>query len=168
MTKMLPIAITILHYKDAFLWLKRKNPPYENLWCLVGGKIKIGEHIPSAAIREVMEETSATRVSNYLLKGVVSELLIEPDNELTGHFLIFVGSAEIDTFEANHREGVIERFTMKEIIDMKESIIASDFEMFMRFVESSPTSLQYHEVELVQEKSSYHLNYYRDVSSASQ
>lgn len=167
MTKMMSIAITILHYNDAFLFLKRKNPPYENLWCLVGGKIKTGEHVPSAAVREVMEETSATQVSNYVLKGVVSERLVKPNNELVGHFLIFVGSAEIDTFEPNHREGIIEKFIMNEIENRKADIIASDFEMFMRFVESNPMSLQYHEVELVQEESGYHLNYYRNVTSES-
>ena len=65
MAKMVPIAITILRCDESFLFLQRRNPPYENLWSMVGGKVTPGEHIQSAAIREVMEETGTPNVINY-------------------------------------------------------------------------------------------------------
>ncbi|MHA1577067.1 MAG: NUDIX domain-containing protein [Candidatus Thorarchaeota archaeon] len=164
MSKMVTIAITILRFKDGFLFLKRRNPPYENLWSLVGGKIGIGEHVPSAAIREVMEETTTTQVSNYVMNGVISERLLDADGALSAHFIIFVGSAEINSFEPNHQEGIIECFTMEEINNMKKDILPSDFEMFMRFVESRSKAIEYHEAELVREENGYHLSYYRDVA----
>ena len=96
MASLVPIAITILRCADQYLFIKRRKPPYENLWSLVGGKVNLGEHIRSAAVREVMEETGATRVWNYEFRGMVSERLITSNQELSAHFLIFVSYAEID------------------------------------------------------------------------
>ena len=90
MTKTVPIAITILRCGKRYLFLQRRNPPYENLWSMVGGKIVPGEHVRSAAVREVMEETGAPEANNYEFRGLVSERLIESDGSLSAHFLIFV------------------------------------------------------------------------------
>ena len=45
MSKIIPIVITILEHQDQYLFIQRKNPPYEGLWSLVGGKVNVGEHI---------------------------------------------------------------------------------------------------------------------------
>ncbi len=163
MTKIIPIAITILRLDEKYLLLKRRNPPYENLWSLVGGKVDIGEHIPSAAIREVMEETGATTISGYTLKGIVSERLVSPTGSLQAHFIIFVGDAHIDSFTPSHQEGDMALFTHDQINDMEGKILPSDYEMFKRFNSQSHDNLAYHEAELVQEDGVYHLNYYREV-----
>jgi 8-oxo-dGTP diphosphatase len=159
---MVPIAITILHCEEKYLFLKRRNPPYENLWSLVGGKVGIGEHIPTAAVREVTEETGAKKVRDYRLKGVVSERLISPKSDLVAHFLIFVGSAIIDNFSENHREGTLSLFGVNELEEMHDQVLPSDYEMFSRFNNVEPDIIEYHEAELIQDNGNYTLSYYRE------
>jgi ADP-ribose pyrophosphatase YjhB (NUDIX family) len=163
MTQMVPIAITILKQGDKFLFLKRRNPPYENLWSLVGGKVNVGEHIPSAAVREVMEETGTEDLQNYRLKGVVSERLVGIQGALVSHFLIFVGMASISSHIDQHREGTLALYSSEEVQSLKESILPSDYEMFTRFVAVESESLAYHEAELIQHEGMYTLRYYREV-----
>ncbi|MBE0527103.1 MAG: NUDIX domain-containing protein, partial [Candidatus Thorarchaeota archaeon] len=93
MSKIVPIVITILECQNRYLFIQRKNPPYEGLWSLVGGKVNVGEHICSAAVREVMEETGAKSVEGYDYRGFVSERLVDSDGNLLSQFLIFVGHA---------------------------------------------------------------------------
>ena len=162
MTKMVPIVITILRLEGKFLLLKRKNPPYENLWGLVGGKVNVGEHIPSAAVREVMEETGSSMPTDYALKGVVSERLVTTDGNLKAHFLIFVGDAGIDTFHENHREGQLALFDVEEVQDMHDHVVPSDYEMFHRFRDKISSDIEYHEAELIQDGNHYILGYYHE------
>jgi 8-oxo-dGTP pyrophosphatase MutT (NUDIX family) len=165
MSKMLPIAITILRCGDRYLFLQRRNPPYENLWSLVGGKVALGEHIQAAAIREVMEETGAPEVKNYEYRGLVSERLIESDGSLSAHFLIFVSYAEISSFTENHREGDLALFSEDEIDSAKEQILPSDYQMFKCFKEPTSTPAIY-EVELLHDEDGYRLIYFRESCDA--
>jgi 8-oxo-dGTP diphosphatase len=159
MVQMISIAITILKHDDKFLFLKRRNPPYENLWSMVGGKVSVGEHIRDAAIREVMEETGAPMVSNYEYRGLVSERLVEPDGSLSAHFLIFVNYGEISSFIEDHREGTLALFAENEIPLLKLEFLPSDFQMFRCFKERGSSSL--YEAELLHDEG-YHLVYYRE------
>jgi len=162
MPTLVPIAITILSCQDRFLFIKRRKAPYEDLWSLVGGKVGLGEHIRDAAIREVLEETGAPSVVGYSYRGFVSERLIQPDGELSSHFLIFVGFGQISTFESGHREGDLALFTTDEIEARKEKFLPSDWFMFRAFLEPA-NSPQIYEAELIQDGSKYFLNYYRKV-----
>ncbi|MFW9812125.1 MAG: NUDIX domain-containing protein [Candidatus Thorarchaeota archaeon] len=159
MVQMIPIAITILKHEDKFLFLKRKNPPYENLWSMVGGKVSLGEHIRDAAIREVMEETGASDVTSYEFRGMVSERLIRPDGALSAHFLIFVNYAEISSYVENHREGSLSIFSESEISSLEPEFLPSDFQMFRCFSDSGGPIL--YEAELLHDDG-YHLIYYRE------
>ena len=161
MTKMVPIAITLLRHGERYLFLKRRNPPYENLWSMVGGKVGLGEHIQDAAVREVMEETGASEIHNYAYRGMVSERLIEPDRSLSAHFLIFVSYAEISSFSENHREGDLALFTEDEIESKKDKFLPSDYQMFKCFKEHD-TSHSIYEAELLHDDTGYHLIYYRE------
>ncbi|MFX1604715.1 MAG: NUDIX domain-containing protein [Promethearchaeota archaeon] len=160
MTKMVPIVITILRCDDRYLFIQRRNPPYEKLWSMVGGKVCLGEHIHGAAIREIMEETGALEVNNYSYRGFVSERLIESDGSLSAHFLIFVSYAEIPTFSENHREGTLALFTEDDIVSKKEQFLPSDYQMFRCFKEPASDQSIY-EAELLHEENGYHLIYYR-------
>lgn len=161
MTKMVPIAITILRCGERYLFLQRRNPPYENLWSMVGGKVGLGEHIRNAAVREVMEETGALEVTNYEYRGLVSERLVESDGSLSGHFLIFVSYAEILSFSENHREGDLALFTEDEIVATKEQFLPSDYQMFKCFKDQASNQSTY-EAELLHDENGYHLVYYRE------
>ena len=166
MSKIVPIVITILECQNRYLFIQRKNPPYEGFWSLVGGKVDAGEHIMPAAIREVMEETGATSVDDYDYRGLVSERLVDADGNLLSQFLIFVGHASIPNFTQNHREGDLALFTLDEIEDKKDQVLPSDYEMFNRFlkVKEKPTI---HEAELLHDDKGYHLVYYREPNNAS-
>ncbi|MHA1772176.1 MAG: NUDIX domain-containing protein [Candidatus Thorarchaeota archaeon] len=159
---LLPVAITILECRGKYLFLRRRNPPYENLWSLVGGKIGIGEHIASAAIREVKEETGASEVRNYSYRGVVSERLIDETGSLLRHFMIFVGHAIIDDFQSEHREGNLALFDIDEIHQKQSHFLPSDWYMFDSFLQ--PTKCGLYEAELVHRHGGYYLNYYRVTS----
>ncbi|MHA2140966.1 MAG: NUDIX hydrolase [Candidatus Thorarchaeota archaeon] len=160
MTSIIPIVISILRCKKRFLFLKRANSPYEDLWSLVGGKIGTGEHLLEAARREVMEETGAGALSNYEYRGLVSERLVQPDGTLTTHFLIFIGHGEIDRYNESHREGSLALFTAEEINARRSDFLPSDWFMFDSFKEPHDSSNLY-EAELVQDNGKYTLNYYR-------
>jgi ADP-ribose pyrophosphatase YjhB (NUDIX family) len=160
MTAILPIAITILQHGRDYLFLKRRRAPYEGLWSLVGGKIAYGEHIQQAALREVLEETSAREISGYEHRGIVSERLMDADNHLQAHFLIFVGFAEIDEFQRNNREGDLGVFSIDEIRQSKDEFLPSDWYMFKSF-ETERTKGAAYEAELVHDESGYRLTYYR-------
>ncbi len=159
MTETLPIAITVLRCGSGFVFLRRRNPPYEHLWSLVGGKVNVGEHIRSAAIREVMEETGADTVRDYTLRGVVSERLLDHDGSLLAHFLIFVGHAEIDSFVPSGREGELALFTPAEVEARRDEFLPSDLEMF-RTMSTPGSGTVLYEAELVR-LDRYVLRYYR-------
>jgi len=166
MSKIIPIVITILEHQNQYLFIQRRNPPYEGLWSLVGGKVNIGEHIASAAIREVLEETGAASVDSYEYRGIVSERLVDSKGNLLSQFLIFVGHATIPNFTKNHREGNLELFTLESIESNKSEVLPSDFEMFHRFL-TMPEKTAIHEVELLRDDKGYHLVYYRERNNAS-
>ncbi|MGY5874473.1 MAG: NUDIX domain-containing protein [Candidatus Thorarchaeota archaeon] len=159
MTRVLPVVITILHCKDGYLFIKRRKAPYEGLWALVGGKVNLGEHIRAAALREVMEETSAPRVQNYDYRGFVSERLLDSSGSLLSYFLIFVGYAEIEDYIGDHAEGELAVFSRDDIETKITQFVPSDWYMFRQFVDGPETDTLY-EVELVQDDG-YHLNYFR-------
>ncbi|MHA1576084.1 MAG: NUDIX domain-containing protein [Candidatus Thorarchaeota archaeon] len=163
MPKIVPIVITILACQDRYLFIRRKNPPYEGLWSMVGGKIDVGEHITAAAIREVKEETGAKIIEDYDYRGLVSERLVDSNGNLIDQFLIFVGHASIQDFSQNHREGDLALFSKDEIKEKKHQFLPSDFEMFQRFLGKSKISV-IHEVELLHDDNGYHLVYYRENS----
>lgn len=167
MSKIVPIVITILACQERYLFIRRKNPPYEGLWSMVGGKVEVGEHITAAAIREVKEETGTKSVEDYNYRGFVSERLVDSDGNLIDQFLIFVGHASIQDYSTNHREGDLALFSIDEIKEKKHKFLPSDYEMFQRFLEISKRPVV-HEVELLHDDKGYHLVYYRALDNVSQ
>ncbi|MBS3793875.1 MAG: NUDIX domain-containing protein [Candidatus Thorarchaeota archaeon] len=157
-----PIAITILKCKGSYLFIKRNRSPYENLFSFVGGKVEPGEHIKEAAIREVTEETKAIYVKQYEYLGVVSERLVDSEGNLLDHFLIFVNSAVIQSFQEKHREGAMALFSVDDIRQKKDAFLPSDWQMFMTF-EVDDTISRTFEAELVHLESGYTLEYFRKV-----
>ena len=126
MSEILPIVITILRCHGRYLFIRRAKPPYEGLWSLVGGKIQPGEHVTEAAVREVLEETGASRVHRYQYRGMVSERLLDANGNLVRHFLIFVGAAEIDDYTDRSREGRLELFTVDGMERDRDLFLPSD------------------------------------------
>ena len=160
MTSILPIVITILSSGEDYVFIERKKDPYSGLWSLVGGKLQPGEHIQEAAVREVMEETGSEEVLNYKYCGLVSERLVDKENHLKAHFLIFVGKAEVIDFVPEHIEGRLKAFSKEDIHRNKEEFIPSDWYMFKSF-ESDTNSGMMYDAELRLVDNRYNLIYYR-------
>ena len=51
----------ILPYPQVLL-IRRKNPPFKNLWALPGGFLEMDESLQESALRELHEETSISDV----------------------------------------------------------------------------------------------------------
>ncbi len=128
---------------------------------MVGGKVRAGEHVVHAAIREVLEETGAKEVRNYAYRGIVSERLVDSGGNLLRHFLIFVGCADIDSFSPHSREGELALFTDDEVVAKREDFLPSDWWMFQTMREAGDHCGLY-EAELVHTDGTYSLAYYRE------
>ena len=84
-----PAVVGLVFDQDRrLLLIRRQNHPFKGLWALPGGHIERGEHINSAAIREVSEETGI--LTKFIkLWGVMSELVIQ-QGKLSHHHLIHI------------------------------------------------------------------------------
>jgi 8-oxo-dGTP diphosphatase len=86
--KFIPAAVGIIldGEKKRILLIKRKKPPFKNMWSLPGGKIEPNEHVSQAILREVDEECHIQcKIEEYI--GTVSEIVIE-NNEIARHHII--------------------------------------------------------------------------------
>ncbi len=60
-----PVIFTVINDELKILLIKRKHPPFQDMFALPGGFIKSNEELEQAALRELEEETG---VKNVLLK----------------------------------------------------------------------------------------------------
>ncbi|RLI93992.1 MAG: hypothetical protein DRO90_02530 [Candidatus Altiarchaeales archaeon] len=65
---------------NSIILVKRKNPPFEDMWALPGGFVEYGETVENAILREVKEETGLD-VKIDRIVGVYSD----PDRDPRGH-----------------------------------------------------------------------------------
>ena len=80
------ITVDGVLFKDSeILLIKRKNPPFEDMWALPGGFVEYGETTEHAVIREVEEETGLQCTLSQLL-GVYSD----PSRDPRGHTISIV------------------------------------------------------------------------------
>ena len=127
------------HEKIALI--KRNNKPYQGLWSLVGGKIKDGEDLISAAKREVLEETGV-ELTNIQFHGVLEEFLYYERSAKLDVFHIFVVSGETNERAFNcSEEGIVKWFHLNTLDDV--SIIPSDKLMITKMILNSSNTLKF-------------------------
>lgn len=78
-TPLLTVDALII-YEEKLVLIKRKNPPYKDMFALPGGFVEIGETVEKAVIREAKEETSLD-IEIIRLLGVYSD----PNRDPRGH-----------------------------------------------------------------------------------
>lgn len=77
-----PVAAdTIIADENGLVMIKRKNPPYQDRWCLPGGFHELGETVEQTATREAREETGLD-VKVQKLVGVYSTPNCDPRHQL--------------------------------------------------------------------------------------
>lgn len=87
------VAAVIMRQDGAVLCVKRQNEPASGRWTLPGGRVKYGETLMAAAIRELVEETAAVTTS-CRFRGVYEHIEL-------GHHL------EIAVFECSWTGGEV-------------------------------------------------------------
>lgn len=153
------IAVSPVIYKDKFLLIKRTKTPYENLWCMPGGKVEMGEHPQEAILREIFEE-AALKIDFITVRGVVSEIL-RKDNRIEGQFVVWVCETKSKTEHIKESdEGKVAWFTKAEIISQKKNIIPSDFEMIKTFFFKKKQNLSLYKSHMHFRGETYQLEYF--------
>ncbi len=70
----------VIFKSNKILLIKRKNPPFKDIWALPGGFVEYNEKTEDAVVREIFEETGLkTKVKSLL--GVYSD----PSRDPRGH-----------------------------------------------------------------------------------
>lgn len=151
-----PIVVALIRRQQEgaephYLLIKRKTETYSGQWALVGGKWDFGETLATAVTREVHEETGL--VAQFVaLRGVVSERVVPPSDELPGaHFLLLVCELSApDGIAAEQTEGAVAWFTPAAIADLhdQQAIIPSDYAMIQQFIHPSAEAVHI-EAEMV-------------------
>jgi ADP-ribose pyrophosphatase YjhB (NUDIX family) len=130
-----PVALVAIE-KDGgeeVLLIRRKEPPFEGLWGLPGGKVQEGESAPEAAAREIMEETGYA--PKYLESyGIVSE---EIGEEGTPHPKVMIHIFRADAEEVHRKDDVGTEIAWRargEIQQEPADIIPSDLRMLKEII----------------------------------
>ena len=102
------------HFGTEVLLIRRKYPPYKDMWALPGGKLEPDETLEECLVREVKEETGLD-VLNYHLLCVRSE----PDRDPRGRYISV--AYHVTEFEGDLKSGSdaagVQLFPMKLVRD---------------------------------------------------
>ena len=129
----LPVAVSALIHENKTLLIKRNKPPFKGLWGLPGGKVRFGEHVDEAAIREIKEETGIES-SFKSIRGIVSEKINEK-YKTNVHAIIFVCELTPKSSKAvESREGSLKWFNLSDIDKFKKELIPSDLLFIKHFI----------------------------------
>ena len=104
----------VIKNRDILL-VKRKNPPFKDLWALPGGFVEYKETTENAVMREVFEETGLKTKINKLV-GVYSD----PNRDPRGHTITIVYMLEIigGEMDANDDASEVKYFNLKNLPDL--------------------------------------------------
>jgi 8-oxo-dGTP diphosphatase len=81
----------IIFKGEEILLIKRKNPPFKDMWALPGGFVEYNEKTEDAVVREIFEETGlSTRVKSLL------DVYSDPSRDPRGHTVSVVYILESD------------------------------------------------------------------------
>jgi len=119
----LPVMLIAIVNKDKILLIKRNKRPYQNYWCLVGGKMRMEESFEQAAKRVLQEETGLD--AKYKDMASVLYERVKGEDIIKHSFIHFFVKMQTDNTEIKQSEsGELKWFKIKDVD--KERIIPSD------------------------------------------
>jgi ADP-ribose pyrophosphatase YjhB (NUDIX family) len=142
--KAIAVAAGAVLRQGKILLIRRNFEPFIGCWGMPGGKIHLGEHVEEAVEREVREETGV-RAEFERFCGVLSEKVrgIEGGDM---HYLVLVSRLKgLTSRITESREGQVRWFRVRDLAELKDAMIPSDFLMLERFgILQEPISTQRH------------------------
>ena len=121
----------IILRKDSIILIKRKNPPFKDMWALPGGFVEYGETVEEAIIRETKEETGLD-VEILNLFNVYSN----PDRDPRCHTVSIVFSCRVTggSLNASSDSADVREFKLTELPELAfdHADIVGDFLTTMR------------------------------------
>ena len=151
------VVLNALLRDSEILLLKRAKAPYKDYWTMPGGKIKPGEHIEDAALRELKEETAIT--AEFVgIRGIASEVLHRENGRKKAHFLMFVCELKPKQKEfVESNEGALKWFKISEIKKPNGKVFPSDWKMLNEFVFGEKARLKVHKIRVNEKKADYEM-----------
>ena len=135
--------------KEKIVLIRRKRPPYQGYWSLIGGKIKKNEPIFTAAKREAMEETGM-QLSNLEFHGILEEILYRQKETEVDIFHIFIVSGQTKKKELIvSEEGITDWINLSDLD--KIPLIPSDKLMITEMILKHSNGLKFAKATLREE-----------------
>lgn len=131
---------------DEILMINRNKPPFMGLWNALGGKVKNGESIYEASVREVFEESGIQlKPDNFTL---LSNFTWNYDDELGYALVANIKEKEFNgaKYPQSLSEGIVDFKSIDWVIDAKNYGIIEDLRVFISDIKKG-------------EKHDYHLVY---------
>ncbi len=118
----LPVILVAITNKDKILLIKRNKRPYQNYWCLVGGKMRMEESFEQAAKRVIQEETGLD--AKY--KGIASVLYerVKGEDIIKHSFIHFFVQMQAEDTDLKEPDKKLKWIRINDVD--KERIIPSD------------------------------------------
>lgn len=85
----------IIIYEEKIVLIKRKNPPYKDMFALPGGFVDIGETVEEAIVREAKEETNLD-IDIVRIVGIYSDPKRDPRGHTVSIAFIALGHGELE------------------------------------------------------------------------
>lgn len=92
----------VVKNSSKFLLVKRKQPPAENKWWFVGGRLFLNESLISAAKREIREELGIKKIKSIKFLGVGETKFKKGRFRLPTYSVNIVFLAKIDNSQAKN------------------------------------------------------------------
>lgn len=120
----LPVVLIAVMKKDKLLLIQRNRRPYQNYWCMLGGKMLLEESFEEAALRLVKEKSGLS--GKFVSINSILHERVEGEGIIKHSFILFFVKVEVKSEEVKESEhGKLTWFNLKNVA--KEKVIPSDF-----------------------------------------
>ncbi|MFD2190010.1 NUDIX hydrolase [Pistricoccus aurantiacus] len=134
-------VLALVARDDKVLLVCRGNAPRQGLWGFPGGKVKWGEQLRAAAVRELLEETGIEARPEAIVDVLETQEGSDIENPDFHYVLIAVYCRWLagDPFAADDAQDAA-WFSLEEIADLKDTAIAAVAPLARRILEE-PSNL---------------------------